>query len=158
MEHIVFVQRVEAYEQASAEQPEAFRWRVLGLSLLAVAWVWGGLLLGLALLACTALSFVRDGFQGLQIFGFFGGLALVLSVLRLARSDWVAPDGIQVPQSECPRLYEALERIRQKNGGSRVHQLVITQDYGVRIVQQVRPVLKHYGGVCLITDAQYILH
>ena len=27
-----------------------------------------------------------------------------------------------------------------------------------RIVQQVRPVLKHYGGVCLVTDAHYILH
>ena len=31
-------------------------------------------------------------------------------------------------------------------------------DVADRIVQQVRPVLKHYGGVCLITDAQYILH
>ncbi len=150
MERIVFVQRVDAYEHARSDQPEAFRWRVLGLTLLAVAWVWGGLLVGLALLAWTALSFVKNGFQGLQIFGFFGGLALVLSVLRLTRSDWVAPDGIHVPQPECPRLYEALERIRKKNGGRRIHQLVITQDYGARIVQQVR-----LGG--LLPERNYLL-
>lgn len=150
MEHIVFVQRVDAYEQASAEQPGAFRRQILGLTLLAAAWIWGGLILGLALLAWAVLSFVGDGFQGLQIFGFFGGLALMLSVLRLTRSDWVAPDGIHVPQPECPRVYEALERIRQKNGGPRIHHLVITEDYSARIVQQVR-----LGG--LLPERNYLL-
>ena len=138
MEHIDFVQRVDGYEQARADSPEGFGRHVFGLTMLAVAWVWGSLLLGLGLIAWAVLSFVNDGFQGLQIFGLFAGLALVLSVARLTRSDWREPDGIPVPQGECPRLYEALDRIRQKTGGPHIHQLVITEDYGARIVQQVR--------------------
>jgi len=31
-------------------------------------------------------------------------------------------------------------------------------DVALRIVEKVRPVLKHYGGICLLSDAQYILH
>ncbi len=138
MAHMDFVQRVEAQEQAAAEDPVAFRRQVAALSLLAVLWVWGGLLMGLALLAWAVLSFVGNGFQGLQIFGFFGAMALLLSVLRLTRSDWVVPDGIHVPLAQCPRLLEALERIRQKIGGPPIHQLVITEAYDARIVQQVR--------------------
>ena len=120
--HMDFVQRVEAQEQVAAEDPMAFRRQVAALSLLAVLWVWGGLLIGLALLAWAVLSFVGNGFQGLQIFGFFGAMALLLSVLRLTRSDWVVPDGIHVPLAQCPRLLEALERIRQKIGGPRIDQ------------------------------------
>ncbi len=31
-------------------------------------------------------------------------------------------------------------------------------DVAARIVEQVRPLLKHYGGICLVSDAQYIVH
>ncbi|MEG0114170.1 MAG: M48 family metallopeptidase [Comamonas sp.] len=138
MEHIDFVQRVDAYAQAAAKEPAAFGRHVFGMALLAGLWIWGGLLLGLVLLAWSVLSYVYLGFHGLQIFGFFAGLALLLSVLRLTRSDWVAPDGIAVPPTECPRLFEALERVRQKVGGPRIAQLVVTEDYGLRIAQQMR--------------------
>lgn len=138
MEQIDFVQRVDAYVQAAANDPARFDRHVLGMALLAGLWVWGGLLLGLALLAWSVLSYVYQGFYGLQIFGFFAGVALLISVLRLTRSDWVDPEGIAVPAAECPRLFEALERIRQKVRGPHISQLVITEDYGLRIAQQMR--------------------
>ena len=31
-------------------------------------------------------------------------------------------------------------------------------DVATRIIEQVRPLLKHYGGICLVSDAQYIMH
>ncbi len=138
MEHIDFVQRVDSYEQARANSQAAFGRHVFGLSMLGVLWVWGSLFIGLALIAWAVLTWVNHGFRGELIVGFFGGLALVTSVARLTRSDWVAPDGIAVPPGECPRLYDALERIRQKTGGPKIHQLVITEDYGLRIVRQAR--------------------
>ena len=138
MDHIDFVQRVDAYEQAYADRPGAGRRAVALFSLLALVWVWGGLLLGLGLLAWAGVSWSGKGFRGEQIFGLFGGLALILSVLRLTRSDWVAPTGIAVPPAECPRLFEALERIRQKIGGPRIDQLVITEDYDLRMLQRSR--------------------
>ncbi len=138
MEQIDFVQRVDAYTRAAASEPAVFRRHVFGMLLLVGLWIWGGLLLGLVLLAWSVLSFVYLGFHGLQIFGLFAGLALLLSVLRLTRSDWVAPEGIAVPAAECPRLFEALERVRQKVRGPRISQLVITEDYGLRIAQQMR--------------------
>ena len=138
VEHINFVQRVDAYEQARVDSPAAFARHVFGLSMLALLWVWGSLLMGLALIAWAVLMWANHGFRGELIVGFFGGLALVTSVVRLTRSDWVTPVGIAVPPGECPRLYDALERIRQKTGGPKIHQLVISEDYGLRIVQQVR--------------------
>ncbi|MEG0976425.1 MAG: M48 family metallopeptidase [Comamonas sp.] len=150
MEHIDFVQRVDTYEQERADKPEVFGRHVFWLTMLAVLWVWGGLLMGLALIAWAVLTLVNQGFRDELIFGFFGGLALVVSVMRLTRSDWIKPEGIAVPQGECPRLYEALGRIRQKTGGPRIHQLVITEAYGARIVQQVRA-----GG--LLPARQYLL-
>lgn len=138
MEQIDFVQRVDAYALAAANDPSRFDRRVFGMALLAGLWIWGGLLLGIGLLAWSVLSYVYQGFYGLQIFGFFAGLALLISVLRLTRSDWVVPDGIAVPAAECPRLFEALERVRQKVRGPRITHLVITEDYGLRIAQQMR--------------------
>ena len=138
MDHIDFVQRVEAYEQAYADRPGACRRSVALFSLLALLWVWGGLLLGLGLVAWSLLSWTSKGFRAEQIFGLFAGLALVLSVVRLTRSDGVEPSGIAVPPAECPRLFEALERIRQKNGGPRINQLFITEDYDLRMLQRPR--------------------
>ena len=31
-------------------------------------------------------------------------------------------------------------------------------DVASRIIERARPVLKQYGGICLVSDAQYILH
>ncbi|QMV74982.1 hypothetical protein HS961_20245 [Comamonas piscis] len=138
MEQIDFVQRVDAYALAAVSDPARFQRRVFGMALLAGLWIWGGLLLGIGLLAWAVLSYVYQGFYGLQIFGFFAGLALLISVLRLTRSDWQVPDGIAVPAAECPRLFEALDRVRQKVGGPRITHLVITEDYGLRIAQQMR--------------------
>lgn len=138
VDRVKFEQRVDAYEQLRNDNPKKFHRLVVGFTLLALAWVWGGLLVGVALIAWAPLYAVQYGFQWWQVFAFLGGVAVLLGVQRLTRSDWSKPHGIAVPQAECARLFEALERIRQKTSGPRIHHLIITEDYGLQILQQTR--------------------
>ncbi len=150
MDSVDFLHLVRSYEQRSEENEAGFRRHVFWLSLVGVLWVWGCLFIGLAMVAWAVLSLQAKGFRYEQIVGFFGGLALVISVLRLTRSDWKDPDGLLIPPVDAPRLYEALDRIRKKVNGPPIYRVFITEEYGASIVQQVR-----WGG--LLPPRNYLM-
>lgn len=130
-------------EARAAEEPVAYRLRVLAWAALAYAYVGGVLMLalGLAALLVGALFLAGRGHGALLELVVKAGLPLGTLAFAILRALWVRmdpPQGIALSAAEHPELFAAIERIRRHMQAPRAHRVLLTHDYNAAVVQHPR--------------------
>jgi len=124
-------------EQASRDEPERYRRRVLRFALLGYGAVLLCALLGLAGLLTLAWHLQQGGRPGAWMAWLgLGCLGLLFAALQGLRVPFEAPQGEVLTAQDAPELFAALEKIRAKVGGPVLHKVWITPDFNAAIVQQ----------------------
>lgn len=139
MDRADFVHLVRLSEHDSADDSARYRRSVALFAALGYAWVLACLLLAVGLLVWVAGSFGRQGT------GHFGRVWVGLFALGLLwatlRALWVSfdrPEGVRLEREDAPRLFDALDRIRDRIDGPPVHHVYLDSDFNASIRQLPR--------------------
>ncbi|MCL2656769.1 MAG: M48 family metalloprotease [Betaproteobacteria bacterium] len=138
MDNVVnFQQLVARLERECKASPTAYRVKVIFLALLGYAYIavllgvaLGGLLFGLATLL---LGHLRMGVQLLIVAGIMSAIVI--------RAFWVQippPKGHRLKPREAPDLFKLLARLRKREKGPRIHEIVLTAEFNASIMQTPR--------------------
>ncbi len=122
-EFTALVARLEARAQ---EYPRAYQARILLLALLGYVYILAAL--GVALL----LSLVHPAL--------FLGVGLPLAFL-VFRALWIrvpVPQGVPIESQDAPRLFRAVEHIRERLNFPRFHRLLVVDDFNAGVNQVPR--------------------
>ncbi|WP_042426110.1 M48 family metallopeptidase [Comamonas granuli] len=138
MDQADFVHLVRMSEIASAENSRAYRWRVAAFAALGYAWVLGGLLLALGMLAWALPPLLQGRFRFGLVLALIGGLALLWTSLQALWLRSAPPEGVEITALDAPALFEALERIRRKIQGPHIHHVYLDGAFNACIRQQPR--------------------
>lgn len=130
---------VARLERQAAASPGSYAFRV---ALLAALGYLALLVISALILACVWLSWhelVTGGAFSIKL----AILALVgvITLVGLVRALWVdlgEPDSLRVTPEEAPRLFEALDDLRSKMGGVRLHAVYLTNEFNASIMQVPR--------------------
>lgn len=150
-----FEQMVARLEQSSSRAPRAYKIKVallalLGLGVLALLVGVAGL--GLLLLAGVALALLFSGGNALILLFKLGKLLLLLAVplwllvrsaTRALLARLPAPEGRALSRREAPALFAALDQMRLRLRGPRVHHVLLVDEMNAAVVQ--RPLLGLLG-------------
>ncbi len=138
MEQARFMHMVRLNELACAENPRAYRRKVMVFAALGYAWVLACLVLAAALVAWVLPSITQGRLR-------YWNIALLVMALGLGwaslRALWVrfgTPEGVRIEPSDAPALFEALERIRKKVKGPALDAVYVDQDFNASIRQSPR--------------------
>lgn len=148
MDADTFKAMVARLEAESAAAPGAYRAKVaalavLGFGILALLIATAGL--GLVLLAGFVIAVVVSGGAALILLLKLGKLVLLLALplWYLVRSGAQAlfvrlppPQGEPVTRAQAPALWQAIDGMRQRMKGPRVHQVLIVDEVNAAVVQQ----------------------
>lgn len=128
-----FSELVARLEQRVAANPRAYKTQVLALGVLGYGYV---LLLVLLSVALTLVIFaigLESPLVALKL-----GVPLLAFVYMLLRALWVrleVPTGVELNRTEQPGLFKILDKIRRKQRGPRLHQVLLTNDFNASIIQ-----------------------
>ena len=142
---------VARLERQSAARPTAYVIRVallaaLGFALMLLIVLMAGA--GLALLAALAVILLLKGGAGAVMVLFKFGKLMLLAALPL----WVlvrssanavflqlpAPKGDEVTRDQAPALFAAIDRVRARLGGPRVHHVLVVDSVNAAVMQRPR--------------------
>lgn len=124
-------------EQASRDEPERYRRRVLRFALLGYGVVLLCAVLGLAGVLGLAWHLQNGGRPGgWMVWVGLACLGLLFAALQGLRVPFDAPEGQVLTAADAPELFGVLEKIRAKVGGPALHRVWITGDFNAAIVQQ----------------------
>jgi Zn-dependent protease with chaperone function len=131
---------VTRLERSAERSPGAYKAKVVGLALLGYSYIFGVLIVLLALvLGLGALVLIKPLLLAKIGFKLLIPLAVVIGVC--AKAIWVRlgePEGRALTPDEAPELFAELKRIRKDLGAPRVHEVIITDDFNAAITQVPR--------------------
>lgn len=138
MERRAFDQLVARLEPYAARSPLIYKIRVGLLAVLGYAYIFGMLAVLGAILAVLGLA-ASTG-KHLHV---IGKLAIPLLLLAgvILRSLWVRleePEGRVLTLGEAPALFAAIEDLRRRLRGPRIHRVLLTDEYNAAVVQTPR--------------------
>ena len=143
MERAQFMHLLRLSEQASAENPGAYRRSVGAFAALGYVWVLGCVAAALALLGFVGWQLLRGGgLRGYYVWPVLAAGALLLASLRALWLRLDAPGGEVLRREDAPALFDLIERVRAKVQGPPVHQVRLDGDFNASIVQ-----LPRWGGL-----------
>lgn len=138
MDQAEFVHLVRLSEHASAQDSRAYRRSVAAFAALGYAWVVGCLVVAAALVAWVVPQLLHGRFRGWMAWMLLAALGLLWASLRALWVRVEAPEGVPVTAREAPALFDALERIRQKVHGPRIHAVYLDGNFNASIRQTPR--------------------
>lgn len=143
-----FSAMVRRLEQESAASPRTYQVKVALLALLGfliLALVLGVAGFGLVLLAAIGLLIAFQGGAAWLLLLKFGKLLVLMAiplwflVKSATRALFVrlpAPQGVEIQRAEAPALFAAIDSMRQRLRGPRVHHVLIVDEVNAAIVQR----------------------
>lgn len=138
MDDQAFRRLVAAYEHDSRGDPQRFAKITAAMA----AFGYGAILLLLAAsawgLAWGVQQLVHGRVQGWKLMLVVACASLLFSLLRALWMRPVAPEGIPVEPSQAPRLFELIEKVRQRTGAPRPDRVLIDGDLNAAVWQQPR--------------------
>ncbi|MEY4748929.1 MAG: hypothetical protein RIQ60_1143 [Pseudomonadota bacterium] len=155
MELEQFKTMVARLEAESMAAPAAYKAKVAGLAVLGfgiLALMLGALGFGLELLAGFAVVVVLTGGKALYLLFTLGKLLFLLAVpmwflvQHAVKALFVrlpAPQGVPVVRAQAPALFDAIDGMRRRFKGPRVHQVLVVDEVNAAVVQ--RPVFGLVG-------------
>ncbi|WP_028102547.1 M48 family metallopeptidase [Pseudoduganella violaceinigra] len=128
-------------ENDSYANPEAFRRKVLAISLAAYVALFGALA-GLVALFVTLMQWAVESqrvFTTIKV-GLFGLflLPLIFVVLRFMFMRLDRPSGRELERDEAPKLFDIVDKLHSKLQGPEIHHVLVTDDYNAAICQHAR--------------------
>jgi Zn-dependent protease with chaperone function len=138
MDRADFVHLVRLSEHASADDSARYRRGVAAFAALGYLWVLGclGLAAGLIVWVLSSIREERFSFTRGWVLLFAGGL--LWATLRALWVRFDEPDGVELQRDDAPALFEALDRIRARIKGPRVHRVYLDDDFNASIRQVPR--------------------
>lgn len=136
MDQSDYVHLLRQHEQASREQPQQYRRRVLRFAVLGYMAVFLLCLLALAGLVGIAWRWQQVRFSGWMIWVGIACLGLLWATVQGLRVPFKLPDGQVITADDAPELFKGLEKIRSKVRGPRIHQVLVCDDFNAAIIQQ----------------------
>lgn len=139
---------VARLERDSERSPGAYRAKVAALTLLGfliLAVVFGTVGFGLVLIAGFAVAVVYTGGAAILLLLKFGKLLILLAIplwflvkagVRALFVRLPAPQGREITRAQAPALFEALDGMRRRMKGPRVHHVLIVDDVNAAVVQR----------------------
>ncbi|MDM0114209.1 M48 family metallopeptidase [Variovorax sp. J22R133] len=138
MERADFVHLVRMSEHASADDSVAYRRSVAAFAALGYAWVIACLLLAVGLLVWIASSLGQDRFTFARGWMALFALGLLWATLRALWVTFEEPAGVRLEREDAPRLFDALDRIRDRIDGPPVHYVYLDDEFNASIRQLPR--------------------
>lgn len=137
-----FAALVHDAEELARRSPGGYRLRLVLLGGLGYVFVWGLLLLALAMIAVVLLSATGVGPVRLPV-GLLDNLLIPIGafVVIVGQALWVPlspPQGQILEAGDFPELFATIERIRKEVGGPRIHQVVLDDQFNASISQVPR--------------------
>jgi len=134
-----FVHLVRLSEHDSADDSIRYRRGVALFAALGYAWVLACLLLAVGLLVWIAGSFGRPGVGAVtRIWVGLFAAGLLWATLRALWVSFDKPEGVRLQREDAPRLFDALDRIRERIDGPPVHHVYLDGDFNASIRQLPR--------------------
>jgi Zn-dependent protease with chaperone function len=124
------------HEQASQDQPQAYRQRVLAFALLGYAAVALLALAALAGLAWLGWQIAQGQARGWMAAPALACLGLLWATASGLRVPFAEPEGLRLTAEEAPALFDGLERIRAKVQGPALHAVIINDEFNAAILQR----------------------
>ncbi|MEC5387720.1 M48 family metalloprotease [Uliginosibacterium sp. H3] len=117
--------------------PDAYRMRTVALAALGYLYVFGLLAVSLGGVA-LGLSMVTSHHTlvGGKVMFIFGALSVLV-----VRALWVRfdrPQGLRLSAEQAPKLFELVEKVRQKCGGPKLHEVLLVDELNAAICQTPR--------------------
>lgn len=139
MDRADFVHLVRLSEHDSADDSARYRRGVAYFAALGYAWVLACLVLAVGILIWIAASFGRPGLSNFNRvwLGLFA-LGLLSATLRALWVSFDKPEGVRLEREDAPRLFDALDRIRDRINGPPVHHVYLDGDFNASIRQLPR--------------------
>lgn len=141
MDHARFEHLVRRLELDSHASPAAFRRKVYVISVMAYVVLFaalGGLTalfvfsMRWALEAHRTFTMIKLGLFGLVL------LPMIFVVLRMMFMRLDKPTGRPLTRAEAPKLFDVLDKLRDKLKGPPIHQVLLDDDYNAAICQHAR--------------------
>lgn len=135
-----FESLIESVEETAARSPGRYRSLLAGMALLGYVYIAGVLLV---LLGCVALLMwgIISGGTGAVVLIKTVGIPLVAVVVLVVRSMWVKldpPQGVPLARNDVPALFDAIDTVRDRVHGPRIHEVIATDDFNAAVVQHPR--------------------
>ena len=139
MDRADFVHLVRLSEHDSADDSARYRRGVALFAALGYVWVLACLVLAAGMLVWVAASFGRPGASHVSRawLGLFA-LGLLWATLRALWVSFDKPEGVRLEREDAPRLFDALDRIRDRIDGPPVHHVYLDGDFNASIRQLPR--------------------
>jgi Zn-dependent protease with chaperone function len=143
-----FAQMVGRLERESAEHPRSYAIKVAALALLGfgiLALVLGAAGLGLVLLVGIAIATLLTGGKALLLLFKLGKLLWLLAIplwflvkhsLRAMFVRLPPPDGLELTAAQAPALFAAVQDMRRRLRGPRVHHVLLIDQINAAVVQR----------------------
>ena len=138
MDRADFIHLVRLSEQASADDSARYRRGVAAFAALGYAWVIACLLLAVGVIVGVAASVGRGRFNFAQGWLLLFGVGLLWATLRALWVTFEEPGGIHLERTDAPRLFEALDRIRDRIDGPPIHHVFLDDEFNASIRQVPR--------------------
>ena len=138
MDRADFVHLVRLSEHASAEDSARYRRGVAAFAALGYAWVVGCFVLAVAGLAWFAAAAASGRVRSFYLWGAITALGLLWSSWRALWCRIEPPAGVRITAQEAPALFKAIERLRRKVDGPRIHDVYLQDDFNASIGQRPR--------------------
>ncbi|HSD38461.1 MAG TPA: M48 family metallopeptidase [Rhodocyclaceae bacterium] len=132
-----FKRLVARLELDADTAPAAYRRRTAALAALGYLYVFGLLAVGLGgVLFGISMATSHHSFVGAKLVFISGALSFLV-----ARALWVRfdrPQGLKLKPEQAPKLFELVEKVRQKCGGPKLHEVLLVDDINAAICQTPR--------------------
>ncbi|MDM0043475.1 M48 family metallopeptidase [Variovorax dokdonensis] len=138
MDRADFVHLVRLSEHDSADDSARYRRGVALFAALGYAWVISCLALALGVLAWVAMPMGSARFSFARGWAAVFALGLLWATLRALWVRFDPPEGVPLKREDAPRLFEALDRIRERIDGPPVHHVYLDNDFNASIRQVPR--------------------
>ena len=125
-------------ETFAARRPGTYKLRVAGLAALGYLYIVGVLLM---LMLLFGLLMVLLATGKMTLLAIKLGLPLLFVLGAIFRAIWVrigAPTGLAITRRDAPALFEALDDMRRRLKGPRIHRVLLTDEYNAAVMQVPR--------------------
>lgn len=124
---------VGKFEALAKRNPRGYRFRVLMLALLGIAYVAGVLLLITAMFIGALASVLVVKVLALELM-----LVIAFFIWMMAKALWVnipPPEGMPIMPFQAPKLFAMINDLRRQLDAPMFHQVLITDDFNADVVQ-----------------------
>jgi Zn-dependent protease with chaperone function/phage gp36-like protein len=128
-----FDELVGRLESSAKRSPGSYKLKLMTLAALGYIYIFGILVVLIAILIAMALSVLSGKFLVLKLFIplFF----LIYAIVQALQVEFPAPDGIEITSSDASKLFSLIEEIKEKIEGPNIDHILVTDEFNAAIVQ-----------------------